>query len=102
MRWEASRNADGALAITARNDGNAHARIHRFAVKDTTRNAIAFEQPALAYVLPGAIRQWTFDDNKNNRPNAASMAPVAVAGPFRLEGTTDRGAFATELIVQGR
>lgn len=90
VAWSLSHDADGHLAITARNDGEAHARIHRFALKTSDGAATLFEQPGLAYVLPGASRRWTFDDNNDNtRTNAIS--------PVRLEGTTDRGAFATEL-----
>ena len=55
------------------------------------------DQPELAYVLPGSTRHWTFDDNNNTRLNAQSTTGPGMAGPYRLEGTTDRGSFVTEL-----
>ncbi len=99
VTWAANRDASGKLSVTARNDGAAHARIHHFALKTADGSAQALEQPSLSYVLPGAVRQWSFDDNNNTRPNAKSAASPGKAGPYRLEGTTDRGSFATELTL---
>ena len=99
VTWAATRGADGRLSVTARNDGAAHARIQRFALKTADGTATVLEQPALSYVLAGAVRQWSFDDNNNTRPNAQSTASPGKAGPYRLEGTTDRGSFATELTL---
>ena len=99
MSWVAARGADGRLAVTARNDGTAHARIHRFAVITAQGAAPVAEQPGLSYVLPGSTRRWTFDDNNDTRASATSTARPPLAGPYRLEGTTDGGAFSTELIV---
>jgi fimbrial chaperone protein len=98
VTWAATRDTDGQLAVTARNDGTAHARIHRFAV--TQGAAPVAEQPGLTYVLPGSSRRWTFDDNNNDtRASATTTARPPLAGPYRLEGTTDGGAFSTELTV---
>jgi fimbrial chaperone protein len=97
VTWSATRGADGKLSVTANNAGNAHERIHRFALKTVDGTTTVLEQPALSYVLAGAVRQWSFDDNNNTRPNAQSTASPGMAGPYRLEGTTDRGSFATEL-----
>jgi fimbrial chaperone protein len=100
VTWVAAREADGKLAVTARNDGTAHARIHRFAVTTTQGAAPVAEQPGLSYVLPGSTRRWTFDDNNNDtRASATTTARPPLAGPYRLEGTTDGGAFSTELTV---
>jgi fimbrial chaperone protein len=95
--WNAIRAADGRFAVTARNDGAAHARIQRFAIRTADGTATVLEQPEMAYVLPGAVRQWSFDDKNNTRPNATSTTVPGKAGPYRLEGTTDRGSFETEL-----
>jgi fimbrial chaperone protein len=97
VAWSASREADGRIAVSARNDGSAHLRIHRFAVKTADGAATVLEQPELAYVLPGSSRRWTFDDNNNTRPNAQSTTGPGMASQYRLEGTTDRGSFETEL-----
>jgi fimbrial chaperone protein len=95
--WSATRSGDGKVSLSARNDGSAHARIHRFSVKTADGVTTVLDQPELAYVLPGSSRHWTFDDNNNTRPNAQSTTSPGMAGPYRLEGTTDRGSFATEL-----
>ena len=97
VTWTASRGADGTLSVTANNAGNAHERVHRFALKTVDGTTTVLEQPALSYVLAGAVRQWSFDDKNNTRPNAQSTVSPGMAGPYRLEGTTDRGSFATEL-----
>jgi fimbrial chaperone protein len=97
LHWKAARDADGRLSITASNDGAAHARIQRFSVKTADGGTTLGQRPELTYVLPGAVRQWTFDDNNNSRPNATSTTAPGMAGPYRLEGTTDRGSFETEL-----
>jgi fimbrial chaperone protein len=99
VTWVAAREADGRLAVTARNDGTGHARIHRFTLKTAQDAAPVAEQPGLSYVLPGSTRRWTFDDNNDTRASANSSGQPVLAGPYRLEGTTDGGAFSTELIV---
>jgi fimbrial chaperone protein len=102
LAWHGTRLADGRLQLTARNDGTAHARVHRFALRTTDGSDRLLEQPGLAYVLPGSMRQWTFDaDNNNIRANSKVTTGPAGSGPYRLEGTTDRGAFATELNLAG-
>lgn len=97
ITWVAARGDDGKLSLSARNDGSAHARIHRFSVKTADGATTVLDQPQLAYVLPGSSRHWTLDDNNNTRPNAQSTTGPGMAGPYRLEGTTDRGSFVTEL-----
>jgi fimbrial chaperone protein len=99
VTWAAARGTDGKLSVSARNDGAAHERILRFDLKTADGTRLVLEQPGLSYVLPGAVRQWSFDDKKNTRPNAQSTASPGMAGPYRLEGTTDRGSFATELTL---
>jgi len=99
VAWVAARGDDGKLSLSARNDGSAHARIHRFSVKTADGATTVLDQPELAYVLPGASRHWTLDDNNNTRPNAQSTTGPGMAGPYRLEGTTDVGSFVTELTL---
>lgn len=100
LHWTTARTADGQLSIAARNDGAAHARIHRFSITTADGGTTLGQRPELNYVLPGAVRQWTFDDNNNTRPNATSTTAPGMAGPYRLQGTTDRGSFETELALQ--
>jgi P pilus assembly chaperone PapD len=83
--------------LTARNAGTANARLQRFALKSTDGKSTLFEQPGLAYVLPGASRQWIVDNR--NESTRANDAAAVVPGTYRLEGNTDRGAFATGLTV---
>jgi fimbrial chaperone protein len=97
LTWAATRDPAGKLAVTVRNDGSAHAHLLRYSVKTADGAVTVLEQPRHAYVLPGTSRLWTFDDNNNTRPNAQSTASLGTAGPYRLEGTTDRGSFAAEL-----
>ena len=91
LTWAASHGADGALAVTARNDGQSHARVQRFTVRNEAGTVI--EQRSLAYVLPGVTRRWSFSDAEGSVAGAVTP-PVA---PYRLEGLTDHGPFATEL-----
>jgi fimbrial chaperone protein len=93
LTWSARRDADGALAVTARNDGTVHARVQRFTVRSEAGTVA--EQPSLSYVLPGASRRWRL--GTAGGPGAPAKAVTLPAGPYRLEGLTDRGSFATEL-----
>lgn len=99
IAWVAARGGDGKLSLSARNDGSAHARIHRFSVKTADGATTVLDQPELAYVLPASSRHWTFDDNNNTRLNAPATTGPGMAGPYRLEGTTDLGSFVTELTL---
>jgi fimbrial chaperone protein len=96
VAWSLGREPDGRMTVIARNDGAAHARVHRFALKTSDGQQTLFEQPVVAYLLPGSSRRWTIDDDGHTGANAPSGA-LLMTGPFRLEGTTDRGGFATEL-----
>jgi fimbrial chaperone protein len=96
LSWSATRTATGALEVTAHNAGAAHARIHRLALKSTAGGAPAAEYPALSYVLAGSTQHWTFDGGDRDTGQDASSAG---GGSYRLEGSTDRGPFATELVV---
>jgi fimbrial chaperone protein len=91
LTWIAEHDPDGALAVTARNEGSVHARIQRFTVHGG--NDTVMEQPSLAYVLPGASRRWRFPAS-----SGAPFTPGTLsAAPYRLEALTDRGTIATEL-----
>lgn len=97
LTWSARHDDDGSTKVTALNAGSAHVRIQRFALKGMDGKTTLLEQPGLTYVLPGASRQWTIDNNKTS--TQASAAVAVGPGEYRLEGNTDRGAFATGLTV---
>jgi fimbrial chaperone protein len=99
LGWSTHRDDDGSIRLTALNTGSAHVRIQRFALKGMDGKTALYEQPGLAYVLPGASRQWTID-NKKTSTQASAVAAIG-PGEYRLEGNTDRGAFATGLTVAG-
>jgi fimbrial chaperone protein len=97
LEWTARRDGDGRTTLIARNEGSANARIQRLAVRSTDGRATLFEQPGLAYVLPGASRQWTIGPESGSAQVAST--PAVGLGEYRLEGHTDRGAFSTALVV---
>lgn len=96
LGWSARQDGNGVTVLTATNAGTMHARIQRFALKNDGGKTV-FEEPGLAYVLPGTSREWRLDNNKTS--THASAAVAIVPGEYRLEGNTDRGAFAAGLKV---
>jgi fimbrial chaperone protein len=100
--WSSTVGPDGRMSVIARNDGTAHARISRFSVKTQDGSATLLEQPGLAYVLPGASRQWSVENNTGAKAATLSTAGAGTSpapGKYRLEGTADQGTFAMELGV---
>jgi fimbrial chaperone protein len=97
VTWSARREANGRTTLTAHNGGSGHAQIHRFVLQTADGTRTLFEQPGLAYVLPDANRLWTIDDKNASTRTNVTAAPGP--GVYRLEGNTDRGAFATVLTV---
>jgi fimbrial chaperone protein len=96
LAWTARSDASGRTTLTARNLGTANARIHRLALQTADARTTLFELPGLAYVLPGASRDWAIDGSGSVH---ASAAPIVGPGEYRLQGLTDRGAFAAGLTV---
>ena len=92
LEWSAARTADGAFAVTARNAGNAHARVISFSVAPAANPAAAVPQNVSAYVLPGQARTWTIDNNKNNETTSNSDW-----NQLRVKGTTEAGDFELEI-----
>jgi fimbrial chaperone protein len=95
LEWSAARDAGGGLAITARNAGNAHARVLNFNVLPATGSTPGVAQDVAAYILPGQARTWTLD-NKHNE---------AISGTdwhrLRVKGTTEAGDFELEIRPEG-
>jgi P pilus assembly chaperone PapD len=90
LDWSAAREPDGALAVTARNASDTHARVLGFKVTPAGAEAGAFDQPVAAYVLPGQAGRWRFGDGKAAGTSAAH---------YQLRGRTDAGEFTAELPV---
>ena len=90
LEWTATRNPDGAVAITARNAGNAHARILNFSVAPAAGSAAAIPQDVAVYVLPGQARTWTLDKKHNETTSSIDW------NRLRLKGMTEAGDFEVE------
>lgn len=96
LEWAAARAADGVLAVTARNAGNAHARILRFEVAPATGAAAARLQEVTAYLLPGQSRTWTFDNQQDETISSTEWTRL------RVKGSTEAGDFEVETRLEGR
>ena len=92
LDWSAARTDGGAIAVTARNTGNAHARVISFSTAPATQPAEAIPQSVTAYVLPGQARTWTIDNKKNNETTSNTDW-----NRLRVKGTTEAGDFEVEI-----
>jgi len=93
LEWSASRDADGAISITARNTGDAHDRVLSFQAASSTGTPVASEEVA-AYLLPGQSRTWRLDNQKNTTISGAGW------NRFRVKGTTEAGDFEVETLLK--
>jgi fimbrial chaperone protein len=78
------------VPLTARNTGNAHARVLAFSVTPDGAAAPVMQQTVATYVLPGQARTWTLD--KKNDPVTASSDWRRL----RVKGSTESGDFEVE------
>ncbi len=76
LEWSAAREPDGALAVTAHNPGDTHARVLGFAAFPATGTTAAFDQPVATYLLPGQSHRWRFGDGGTAGASRAAL-PVA-------------------------
>jgi fimbrial chaperone protein len=88
FQWQALRTAEGDLAVTLRNDGNAHVQIKSFSLAPVGAEGEVLQQVAPGYVLPGQARTWTL-------PSGARQ--LGGATRLRLSGLTDHGEIASDL-----
>jgi len=95
LEWSATRNADGRLALAARNSGTAHARVLSFTVAPATGDDGAIAQNTTAYILPGQSRTWTLDKNHNEATSNTDWQRL------RVKGTTEAGDFEVETRLEG-
>jgi len=96
LEWSAVHAADGALAITARNAGNAHARVLSFTVAPAAGPGKPLDQRVAAYILPGQSRTWTLGDNKNDGTSGSDWRRL------RVKGSTEAGDFEVEASLDGQ
>jgi fimbrial chaperone protein len=90
LEWTAARTSDGTIAITARNAGNAHARVINFSVAPAAGSAAGIAQDVTAYVLPGQARTWALDKKHNATTSGTDW------NQLRVKGTTEAGDFEVE------
>lgn len=96
LEWSAGRSADGALALTARNAGNEHARVLSFAVSPATGTGPTIDQRVTAYLLPGQARTWTLENNQNEGISSTDSRRL------RVKGTSEAGDFEAEVLLDAR
>jgi fimbrial chaperone protein len=95
LEWSASRSAEGEIAITARNAGNAHARVLNFNVSPAAGSKPWIPQDVTAYILPGQARTWTLDNKQNEATSSSDWHRL------RVKGTTEAGDFEVEIRPEG-
>jgi fimbrial chaperone protein len=95
LEWSSARDAGGAIAITARNTGNAHARVLNFTVRPAAGTAPLVPQDVTAYILPGQARTWTLDNKRNDTNSSSDWHRL------RVKGTTEAGDFEVETSLGG-
>jgi fimbrial chaperone protein len=94
LQWSASQTSDGALKVTARNAGNAHARVLDLQVQPLDVVGRIAQPTGAAYVLPGQSRSWTLTLDPQGSPGGGSPP-----GRVRLKGIAEDGDFSEELAV---
>jgi fimbrial chaperone protein len=95
VEWSATRGAAGAVALTARNAGNAHARVLNFTVSPAAGSTPGIRQDVTAYLLPGQARTWTLDNKQNEATSSTDWQRL------RVKGTTEAGDFEVEIRPEG-
>lgn len=91
LTWTARYEADGKLAVTARNDGETHARVLKFTVAPAAGPGATLEESAPTYLLPGQAGTWVLENNQKDGTAAAD------ARRLRLKGMTEAGDFEVEV-----
>jgi fimbrial chaperone protein len=93
LEWSLARNANGTLAVSLQNTGNAHVQVTDFLIQRPTGAEVLAEQRAATYVLEGQTRVWEL----------TPMSPEKITGgPLRLKAHTDAGDSDKELALELR
>jgi fimbrial chaperone protein len=95
LEWSAALTAAGEMALSARNSGNAHARVLNFDVSPVTGSAAGIRQDVTAYILPGQVRTWTLDNKHDEATSSSDWHRL------RVKGTTEAGDFDVEIRPEG-
>jgi fimbrial chaperone protein len=95
LEWSAVHSSEGSVALTARNAGNAHARVLSFDVLSTGGSRLGSPQNVSAYILPGQARTWTLDNKQNEATSSTDWQRL------RVKGTTEAGDFEVEIRPEG-
>jgi fimbrial chaperone protein len=86
IEWSLARAGDG-MTLTARNAGNAHARVLSFTAAVEDGPGEALDQRVAAYILPGQARSWPLG-------GAEGVAKAAAEGRrLRVKGAAEAGDF---------
>ncbi len=91
LEWTAKRGADESLAVTARNSGNAHARVLHFAVAPAETAEPTLDAPMAAYILPGQAHTWMLDTHQTDGTSGTDWRLL------RVKGATEAGDFELEI-----
>jgi len=95
LEWSAVRGSDGTVALTARNTGDAHARVLSFDALSAAGSRLGSPQNVSAYILPGLARTWTLDNKQNEATSSSDWHRL------RVKGTTEAGDFEVEIRPEG-
>jgi len=90
IEWTAMRRA-GALDVTARNAGSAHARVFNFSVAPTATPGEPISAQTAAYILPDQARTWTLDIPQKDGTSGTDWRRL------RVKGTSEAGDFELEV-----
>lgn len=96
LEWSAARSADGSVALTARNMGNAHDRVLSFSVTSPEAAAVAMSRDVATYLLPGQAWTWMLDSKQNEKASGTEW------NRLRVKGTTEAGDFEVEIPLEAR
>lgn len=85
MHWTATQNAPGSLTLRGQNSGNAHVKVTRLSLYDSSETLMA-EKATSDYILAGQSREWTI---KTDIPVTGSMTLRAATQAGDLVAVVD-------------
>ena len=91
LQWQAQRQADDSLAVTATNNGNAHLQVTDFRLYFGGASVVV-PVTVSRYVLPGSSVSWQVT------PPASAAADAALS----VHGSSDAGEFQADVVTLGR
>jgi fimbrial chaperone protein len=88
LKWSAKRSAPTELQVSAANTGTAHAQILKLTLETAGRGR-TLAQESGAYILPGALHNWTIK----------LASPLPANTPLEITADTDRGTLHAQLVL---